>query len=348
MQLKHAILLTTGIALLPLALFADSTFAPKHSATQAPPVDFTKFAPYTSTSGEGDYIIGPPYANAPELTPRDGVPKGQIFHLTMNSVDSKIYPGIAKGVLGQIVPYKRNLTVYVPAQYKPGTASPFMISQDSMGRGEAPTILDNMIADKRVPAMVAIFIDSGGSDAQGSERGLEYDTVTGQYAEFIETEVLPLVAKECKVTLSKDPDARMTMGGSSGAACAFTMAWYHPDLYHRVLSYSGTYVNQQWPPSGASLHGAWEYHATFIPASKPKPIRIWMHVGENDNRFKDDESTYHNWVMANNRMAAVLKAKKYHYQYVFARESGHVDGRVVRQTLPQALEWVWKDYKPKK
>ena len=25
------------------------------------------------------------------------------------------------------------------------------------------------------------------------------------------------------------------------------MAWYHPDLYHRVLTYSGTFVNQQWP-----------------------------------------------------------------------------------------------------
>jgi enterochelin esterase family protein len=66
-----------------------------------------------------------------------------------------------------------------------------------------------------------------------------------------------------------------------------------------------------------------------------------------DNRYKDDEATLHNWPMANQRMAAALKAKGYHYQYVFARESGHVDGRVVRQTLPQALEWVWKGYKSK-
>jgi hypothetical protein len=72
-----------------------------------------------------------------------------------------------------------------------------------------------------------------------------------------------------------------------------------------------------------------------------------MHVGESDNRSKDPESTLHNWVMANQRMAAVFKAMKYHYQFVFARESGHVDGKVVRQSLPQALEWVWKGYKPK-
>ena len=139
----------------------------------------------------------------------------------------------------------------------------------------------------------------------------------------------------------------MTMGGSSGAACAFTMAWYHPEWYHRVISYSGTFVNQQSPLAKESPHGAWEYHENFIPKTKPKPIRIWMHVGETDNRAKDPEKTLHNWVMANQRMAAAFKVMKYHYQFVFARESGHVDGRFVRQSLPQALEWVWKGYKGK-
>ena len=332
--------LSGGVA---IALFAAST---SFATAQAPPIDFTKYAPYTATSNEGDFIIGPPYKNAPELTPNPDVPKGKIFRLVMNSEDSKFFPGIVKGSV-LITPYKRNVTVYVPAQYLPGKVAPFFVSQDSMTRGEAPTVLDNMIAAKRVPAMVGIFIDSGGSDSLGSERGLEYDTVSGQYAEFIEAEVIPMVEKECGVILTKDPEGRMTMGGSSGAACAFTMAWFHPELYHRVLSYSGTYVNQQWPPNGASLHGAWEYHATFVPNSKPKPLRIWMHVGEMDLRYKDDISTYHNWVMCNNLMAAALKAKKYHYQYVFARESGHVDGRVVRQTFPQALEWVWRGYKSK-
>jgi enterochelin esterase-like enzyme len=138
------------------------------------------------------------------------------------------------------------------------------------------------------------------------------------------------------------------MGNSSGGSAALIMAWYHPELYRRVLTYSGTYVNQQWPPNPETLHGAWEYHDRLIPQSKRKPLRIWMHVGDNDLRSKDPESTYHNWVMANQRMAAVLKAKGYHYQYVFAQESGHVDGRVVNQTLPQALEWVWKGYRPRR
>lgn len=317
------------------------------STPQAPPVDLSKFAPYTANSGDGDYVIGPPYANAPELTPRDGVPKGTVYHFTMSSTDSKIYPGIAKNAPGQVVPYQRNVTVYVPSQYVPGRPAPFFVSQDSMGANIIPTILDNMIADHRLPAMVAVMINSGGGDAQGSERGLEYDTVSGKYAEFIETEVLPKISQDYHVSFTKDPNGRMTMGGSSGGACALSMAWFHPNLYHRVLSYSGTFVNQQSPLNPDSPHGAWEYHEHLIPQSKPKPLRIWMHVGENDLRFKDDESTLHNWVLANIRTAAVLSAKRYHYQFVFARESGHVDGRVVRQTLPQALEWVWKGYKPK-
>src|SRR5579885_3840839 len=95
--------------------------------------------------------------------------------------------------------------------------------------------------------MVAVSIGNGSGDAQGSERGLEYDTMSGLYAEFVEKEVLPRVEKQYKVKLTKNPDARATMGGSSGGSAAFSMAWYHPELYHRVLTYSGTYVNQQWP-----------------------------------------------------------------------------------------------------
>lgn len=315
---------------------------------QNPVFDLAQFKPYTPKSGDGDYTIAMPYNNPPEMTPRADVPKGQVYRFTMDSRDSKLYPGISKTTPNVIVPYTRNVTVYVPAGTDPKAAMPFFVAQDSLGAGEVPTILDNMIADKRVPAQVAIFINSGGSDAQGSERGLEYDTMSGGYAEFIEYEVLPRVSKECSVTLTKDPDARMAMGSSSGAACAFSMAWYHNDWYHRVVSYSGTYVNQQWPPRPETPHGAWEYHENILPKSKAKPIRIWMEVGENDIRAKDEEATYHNWVMANQRMAAILKAKKYKYQYVFAQGAGHSDGRVFRQTIPQALEYVWKGYPIKK
>lgn len=291
-----------------------------------------------SPLAEGDFEIGPEYPEAPDVKLRPGVPKGEVREFVMNSADSKIYPGLTG-------PYTRKCAVYVPKQYTAGRSVPFIVVQDGMGYVKKLTAsLDNLIAAKKLPVMAAIFVNSGGGDGKGSERGLEYDTVSDKYTQFIETEVLPLAAKEGKVIFTKDPNGRASMGGSSGAACAFTMAWFRPDLYRRVLSYSGTYVNQQSPKNPESPHGAWEYHENIIPKSAPKPIRIWMHVSENDNGSKKDEASFHNWVMANQRMAAVLKAKGYHYRYVFSKASGHVDGRVVSNTLPDALLWLWAGY----
>jgi iron(III)-enterobactin esterase len=291
--------------------------------------------------------IGPEYADAPELTVREGVPKGTVHEFTMNSEDSKIYPGIAKNRPG-VIPYKRKVWVYVPAHYNPGTPAPFIVAQDGGGYVKTlPPVLDNMIHDRRLPAMVAVMINSGGGDAQGSQRGLEYDTVSDKYVTFIETEVLPRIARDYHVTFTDDPEGRATMGGSSGGAAALTMAWFRPDLYRRVLTYSGTYVNQQSPANPDSPRGAWEYHAKLIPEAEPKPIRVWLHVSENDNGAKRSEESLHNWVLANERMAAALKAKGYAHRYVFAKAAGHTDGRVARETLPGALEWLWRGYSPK-
>src|SRR6201992_2552682 len=152
--------------------------------------------------------------------------------------------------------------------------------------------------------MIAASYAIVGGDAQGSQRGLEYDTMSGVFAEFVEREILPLVESKAHVKLTKDPEGRATMGYSSGGACAMIMAWYHPEFYHRVLAYSGTFINQQWPYDPKTPHGAWEFHEHLIPQNPPKPIRIWMEVGDRD-LFNPD---------------------------------------VVQQTLPEALEYLWKDY----
>jgi enterochelin esterase-like enzyme len=310
---------------------------------------------------DGNFVIGPTHDAAPEMTVQEGVPQGTVYTFTMSSADSKIYPGIAReaGTFGTVdpsdpaklvvatshpAPYTRRLAVYVPKQYAPGTAAPFIVGADGPDQ-LLFTALDNLIAQKRVPVMIAISIGNGSGDAQGSQRGLEYDTMSGRYAEFVETEVLPLVETQYNVKLTKDPEGRATMGGSSGGSAALIMAWYHPELYHRVLTYSGTYVNQQWPPTAATPHGAWEFHEHLIPNSPSKPIRLWMEVGDRDllnpNVMRDN---MHDWVVANENMATVLAAKGYHYQFVFARNGGHTDRAVKQQTLPAALEWLWKGY----
>ncbi len=315
-----------------------------------------------SPKEDGNFIIGKTHPAAPETTVQDGVPQGAVINFTMASTDSKIYPGIIRepamplGIpdpnnpakidvpSSHAAPYTRRVAVYVPKQYVPGTVAPFIVGADGPDRGLF-TVLDNLIAQHRLPVMIGISISSGGGDAQGSQRGLEYDTMSGLYAEFVEKEVLPLVEAQANVKLTKDPDARATMGGSSGGSAALEMAWYHTDLYHRVLTYSGTYVNQQWPWNPATPHGAWGFHETIIPNSPVKPIRIWMEVGDRDN-YNPNVMTdnMHDWVVANENMAKVLAAKGYHYQFVFAVNAGHTDGAVKRQTLPEALEYVWQGY----
>jgi iron(III)-enterobactin esterase len=304
----------------------------------------------------GNFILGPTHTAASDVTVQAGVPQGAVHTFTMNSSDSKTYPGIARAegtrpvvdpkdpgkrvVTSGAAPYTRRVAVYVPQQYVPGTVAPFIVGADGPDQ-MLFTTLDNLIAQKRVPVMIAISIGNGSGDAQGSERGLEYDTMSGLYAQFVESEVLPLVEKQYNVRLTNDPSARATMGCSSGGSAAFAMAWYRTDLYRRVLTYSGTYVNQQWPYNPETPGGAWEFHRTLIPNQPAKPLRIWLHVSDRDN-FNDSDGM-HDWVLANQRMAQALASKGYTYQFVFARNAGHCDRGVKQQTLAQALEWVWRD-----
>jgi enterochelin esterase family protein len=358
-------------SLLILMLAAAPTFAAKR-VRPTPPTRDPHTAGYVeakelpdgevpSPDANGNFIVGPTHPAAPEMTEPKGGLQGKVFNLTMKSTDSKIYPGIARDAdtfgtpdpkdpnklivtTSHPAPYTRRVAVYVPKGYKPGTVAPFIVGADGPDK-LLFTALDNLIAQHRVPPMIAISIGNGSGDAQGSQRGLEYDTMSGLYAEFVEKEVLPLVESECKVKLTKDPEARATMGCSSGAACALTMAWYRPDLYHRVLSYSGTFVNQQWPHNPETPHGAWAYPEHLIADTPKKPLRIWLEVGDRDlynpNSMHDN---MHDWVVANEEAAKELAAKGYPYQFIFARNATHCDGMVKHQTLPEALEWLWKGY----
>lgn len=293
----------------------------------------------TKTPKDGNFVIGPDYTPAPELKWRADVPHGTVHECVMRSQESRIYPGLNGA-------YERKVWVYVPAQYKMGTEAPLLLVQDGHGYLKRCTnILDNLIAERRLPAMVAVFINAGGGDGKGSERGLEYDTLSTRYSDYIEQEVLPKITRDFGVKFTQNPDRRATMGGSSGGACAMTMGWYETDLWHRIITFSGTFVAQQSPDDPKTPHGAWEYHEHLIPQNPRAPLRIWLEVGDHDIGFDRDEATYHNWVMANNRMADALKAKGYHYHFDFAKGAKHVDGRVLDQTLVGALLWAWEGTK---
>jgi len=365
-------IMAIGLCASALPGIAQTSAPAKHEERPVPPARDPHTAGYVEAkelpngavppgTADGNFIIGPTHNPAPGLSGAGAVVNGKVIEFTMSSPESKTYPGIAReaGTFGtpdpknpaklivttsHPAPYTRKVAVYVPTQYVPGTASPFLVSADGPD-GMLFSALDNLIPQHKLPVMIAVSIANGGGDAQGSERGLEYDTMSGKYAEFVEQEILPRVEAAAHVRLTKDPDGRGTMGYSSGGACALIMAWYHPELYHRVLAYSGTFVNQQWPWNPETPHGAWEFHEHLIPDNPAKPIRIWMEVGDKDllnpNVMRDD---MHDWVLANERMAKVLAANGYHYQFVFARNAVHVDRAVRQQTLPEALEYLWQGY----
>ena len=372
MRSLHLLLALTALA---LPAFAQKAKEKKPDRPQPPtrPFDAPSAPKFTRLDGkpgvnapvdvDGDFVIGPDYVAPPEAKVVEGVPQGVVKQFAMESKDCKLFnPGIARDVFGTVDPnnpktlivethpidYQRFVTVYVPAQYVAGTEVPFLVGHDGP-RGKPdmtlPRILDNLIAQKRVPVQVAILISSGGGDAQGHERGREYDTMSGLYAEFIEHEVLPLVEKNYNIKLTKNPDGRAVMGSSSGGSAALIMAWYHPEWYRRVLTTSGTFVNQQWPFNPETPGGAWDFHDKLIPQSEQKPLRIFMAVGDRDN-FNPNvmRDGMHDWVEANHRMAKVLKAKGYDYQYLFCLNNGHGIREAKPQVLPHALEWVWHGY----
>jgi enterochelin esterase-like enzyme len=339
-----------------------------YDAKGAPPFKVLKEGENPPLDAIGNFAIGPHYVPAPERKKMEGVPEGKVQQFVIDSKETKLFnPGIARNEFGKVDPknpktlivethpidYKRAITVYIPAQYREGTEAPFMVVHDGPGPSKNPNlgmriILDNLIAQKRVPPIIVIAIANGGGDAQGHERGKEYDNMNGDYATYIEDEVLPRVEKNYKVKLTRDPDGRAVMGNSSGGSAALIMAWFRNDLYHRVLTTSGTFVNQAWPFDPKYPDGAWGFHETLIPTEPKKPIRIFLSVGDRDllnpNVMRDG---MHDWVEANHRMAKVLKAKGYDYQYLFCRGAGHSVSNAQQQFLPHAIEWTWQGYKAK-
>lgn len=257
---------------------------------------------------------------------QEGVPVGEV---TKHVWKSKIFPGTV-----------RDYWVYVPKQYKKdGPPACVMVFQDGGnyvkedGQFRVPIVFDNLIHKGEMPVTVGIFINPGVVPATSPNqeprrnRSFEYDTLSPQYARFLEDEILPTVGKMVK--LRQDAAGRAIGGISSGGICAFTVAWERPDLFSKVLSHVGSFVN---------IRGGHNYPA-WIRKTEPKPIRIFLQDGSNDL-----DNLHGNWPLANQQMASALKFADYDYKFVFGT-GGH-NGRHGGAILPDSLRWLWRDTPP--
>ncbi|MEP7373924.1 MAG: SMP-30/gluconolactonase/LRE family protein [Chitinophagaceae bacterium] len=272
------------------------------------------------------------FAQAAETYPMDsasvehpGVPKGEVLRFVFDQ--SKIFPGTW-----------RECWVYVPVQYKPDKPACVYVNQDGI-QWKAPTVFDNLIYKNEIPITIGVFVtpgkvvaDSGSNALNRFNRSFEYDGLGDAYTRFILTEILPEVEKKKTsdgraIRLSKSGNDRAIGGSSSGAVCAFTAAWEHPEEFSRVFSAIGTYTG---------LRGADRY-PILVRKYEPKPIRIFLQDGANDlNIYAGD------WWKANESMERALTFSGYEVNHVWG-EGGH-NGNQGTAIFPQAMRWLWKDW----
>ncbi len=282
---------------------------------------WTPFTLLAALIGTVPAIAQDTYPEHPDSKRQDGVPQGKIEGPF--PWKSTIFPGTV-----------RDYWVYVPAQYDGSKPACVMVVQDGLGLAngwKVPTVLDNLIHKKGVPVTIGIFVSPGVVPAPHDKaqprfnRSFEYDGLGDRYARFLIEEILPEVGKTYK--LSQDPNDRAIAGSSSGGIAAFTAAWERPDAFRRVFTGVGTYVG---------LRGGNEY-PVLIRKSEPKPIRVFLQDGSNDNNIYAGS-----WWVANQDMLAALEWAGYDVNHAWG-EGGH-NGKHATAILPDALRWLWRDY----
>jgi sugar lactone lactonase YvrE len=268
-------------------------------------------------------LLAQEYKLGPDSAPQPGVPRGTV---TKYSWKSKIYPGTV-----------RDYWIYVPAQYSPNKPAALIVFQDGAGMvaedgaWRVPTVFDNLIQRGDIPVTIGVFIDPGVFPAltpggqPRSNRSPEYDAVDDLYSRFLAEEILPEVEK--LYSISPNPDDHAIAGSSSGGICAFAAAWYRPGLFHRVLSFIGSYTNLR----GGQIFPYW------IRLSEPKPIRVFLQDGQNDlNTFSGS------WFLGAQNMLSALEYAGYDVTHVWGTEAHN--SKHGASILPDALRWLWRGY----
>jgi enterochelin esterase family protein len=288
------------------------------------------------------------YPVSAEALPQEGIPKGKLegpfeFH-------SKIIEGTV-----------RRYWVYVPAQYNPKKPANVLVFQDGQratnpeGSLRLPQVMENLIGKGKMPVTIGIFITPGNLSetypdnlgfSNPNHRKEEYDALSDSYARFLIDEMLPEVGK--KYNLTQDPEKRAIGGTSSGAICAFTVAWQRPDSFRRVISMIGSYTSIGYAPAadGRPMTPGGDLYPTLIRKNPIKPIRIYLQDGEHDL-----SNEHGSWFLANQQMLSAFEyananadknkvlGARYEVKHTWG-DGAHSDAHG-GALLPDILTWIW-------
>jgi enterochelin esterase-like enzyme len=287
---------------------------------------------------------------------------------------SYLHPGVSSGTLSAKISHtskiydgmKSEYWIYIPAQYDPGVPAALMVFQDGGGYidrdGNNPTlnVIDNLIAQKKIPVIICVFINPG--DISGSPgtptynfvkaysdkwsrtlkdsmRSTLYDTVSDRYGRFLRDEVLAEV--ESQYNIRKDAYSRAITGLSSGGICSFNAAWQLPNQFSRVISWIGSFTSIQWKEDPSLPDGGQDYPEKILREPK-RNLRVWLQDGAEDQ----ENERYGSWPLANLRMANALKLKGYDFHFSFGTGT-HNSGQGAAE-FPEEMIWLWREYDPGK
>ena len=248
------------------------------------------------------------------------------IHIKEQFSNSKIYPGTI-----------RNIDVYVPDGYDGKTAACICVLQDGMWYN-ADIVVSNLIEKNEVPMMILVAASHGwvpgdyDADSPRANRTYEYDTSSSRYGEFLLKELLPFIETlktpdGRNIILSNDREDRMITGCSSGAACAFNVAWT-TNAFSRVYSSCGSFTG---------LRGSFA-NATLVHKFEPKPIRFFFQSGTNDMW-----TSFGDWWSANQAMVRAMEFAGYDFDYKFTEDANHCDEDIA-QIFPDVMRFLWDRY----
>ena len=262
----------------------------------------------------------------------------------------------------------RRYWIFVPAQYKPEQPASVLVFQDGQratnpeGSLRVPAVLENLIHKGAIPVTIGIFITPGNVIQPGPKgdeypddlgmknpdhRAQEYDALDDTYARFLIEEMLPEVRKRYR--LSDDPEQHAIGGTSSGAICAFTVAWQRPDVFRKVISMIGSYTSIGYKPAqnGQPLTPGGDLYPGLIRKSPIRPLKVFLQDGSNDLN-----NEHGNWFLANQQMLSALEwanaeadrkqtpGPRYTLRHVWG-DGAHSDQHG-GALLPEILRWLWQ------